>query len=88
MGDHVATKSTSTQTQYPWRATVRTVFAAVVAFSAMYPLIVATLGLDANIEWVGTSILVTGYITKVMAMPKVDQFIRDYLPLLAPEPKQ
>lgn len=76
----------TTQTAYPWRATARTVFAAVVAFAGMWPVIVGAAGLDEGIEWVSTSVLVTAGITRVMAIPAVDRFIQQFLPFLAAAP--
>jgi len=84
MGDHVAV-SESTQTAHPWRATVRTLFAAVVGFAAMWGLIVQAAGFDPSVEWVSASIAATGAITRVMALPAVDAFIRQFLPWLAPD---
>ena len=86
MGDHVAAPRT-TQAAHPWRATIRTVFAGVVAFAGMWALIVQTIGLDPSIEWVSASLAATGAVTRVMALPAVDAFIRQFLPWLAPENK-
>lgn len=74
-----------TQLTNPWRATVRTIFAAVVAFSAMWALLVSTVGFDPNLGWVSTSLAVTGAITRLMALPEVDVFIRRFVPWLAPD---
>lgn len=84
MGDHVATPE-ATQTTHPWRATVRTLFAMVVAAAAMWALVLQALGLDPTIEWVGGTLAVATGITRVMALPAVDQFIRKFLPWLAPD---
>jgi hypothetical protein len=77
---------TPTQTQYPWRATARTVFAAVVAFASIVPFIVTAAGLDG---WAlaGQVVLVAGAITRVMALPGVNGWIEKFVPWLAPEPK-
>lgn len=85
MAKHAAVSNTSTQSAHPWRATVRTLFAAIVAFAAMWGVIVAAAGLDAGIEWVGASLAITGGITRVMALPAVDAFIHAFLPWLAPD---
>lgn len=81
-------KTTSTQTNYPWRATVRTLFASIVGLSASWLLIIGALGLDTAIPWVATSITVTGAITRVMALPAVIEWLEKFLPWLAPEPKE
>jgi len=83
MGDHSA--ETTTQTQHPWRATVRTVFQFVVGLAAGWALIVGAAGLDAGIEWVGTSLAIAAAITRVMALPAVDALIRRFVPWLAPD---
>lgn len=74
----------ATQIQHPWRATARTVFAAVIAFAAMWSTIVAAAGLP-DTAWVAASIAVTGAITRVMALPAVNDFIVRFLPWLAPD---
>lgn len=83
MGDHSAPEAT--QTSHPWRATLRTLFAIVVAFAAMWALVVQAAGLDPNTEWVVGSIAVASGITRVMALPAVDAFIRKFMPWLAPD---
>lgn len=83
MGDHSA--EVSTQTAHPWRATVRTLFAAVVGFAAMWGVVVQAAGLDPSVEWVSASIAATGAVTRVMALPVVDAFIRQFVPWLAPD---
>lgn len=85
MGDHAATPSTASQSAYPWRATVRTLFAAVIGFAAMWPLMVGTMGLPTD-GWVASSIAATGAITRLMALPQFDAFIRSFLPWLTAEP--
>jgi hypothetical protein len=84
MGDHVAVPE-STQMAHPWRATVRTLFAAVVGFAAMWGVVVQAAGLDPSVEWVSASIAATGAVTRVMALPVVDAFIRQFVPWLAPD---
>lgn len=76
-------KITTTQTRNPWRATMRTVFAAVVALSSMWVLIVEAIGLDAQLPWVSASIAATGAITRVMALPAVEAWLRRFVPWLA-----
>jgi hypothetical protein len=53
----------------------------------MWALLVQTAGIDSDLGWVSSSIAVTGAITKVMALPAVDTFIRTYIPWLAPDSK-
>lgn len=82
MGDHVAT---STQTRYPWRTVVRTIFQFVVGLAASWGIIVAAAGIDPGIEWVAGSVAIAAGITRVMALPAVDDLIHRFLPFLAPD---
>lgn len=79
--------ATATQVRRPWRATVRTVFQALVAFSAMWALIVETLNLDPGLQWVAASLAVTGGVTRVMTLPAVEAFLERFVPFLAAQPK-
>jgi hypothetical protein len=83
MGDHEAQQST--QTAYPWRATIRTAFAFLVGLAAAWALIIQALGLGPDIPWVATSLIVAAGITRVMALPAVDGLIRQFAPWLAPD---
>lgn len=76
----------STQARHPWRATVRTVFQACVAFAAMWALVVEAAGLDPDLVWVSASVTVTGAVTRVMALPQVEAFLRRFVPWLAADP--
>ena len=75
-----------TQVRRPWRSTARTIFQATIALAAMWALIVQTLGLP-DWAWVGTSVAVAGGITRLMALPQVEVFLRHFLPWLAAAPK-
>lgn len=77
---------TPTQTRHPWRATVRTVFASVVALLSLLPVIAATARLDA-VPAVAQVLTVAATVTRVLAIPGVDGWLREYLPFLAAEPK-
>lgn len=76
---------TPTQLRRPRRAVARTVFQATVSLAAMWGLIVATLDLP-DWAWVGTSVAVAGGITRVMAIPAVETWLRRFLPFLAAAP--
>lgn len=80
------TTPAATQTEHPWRATVRTIFQAVIALASMWALIVQALGLDPGWQWVSASLVVAAAITRVMALPAVEAFLRRYVPWLAAEP--
>lgn len=80
---------TPSQVAHPWRATVRTVLWAVVAFAAMAPLIYqAATEQDpaAAAGWAGTALAVLAGVQRVMTLPAVDGFLRLYAPWLAALP--
>ncbi|WP_333811087.1 hypothetical protein [Timonella senegalensis] len=76
--------ASSTQAAHPWRATLRTIFAALIGLASAWIVIVEAIGLDPGIPWVATSIAVTGAITRVMAIPGVIDWLERFLPWLAP----
>lgn len=76
-----------TQVRRPWRSTARTIFQAAVALAAMWALIVQALGLP-DWAWVSASVAVAGGITRVMALPGVETFLRTFLPFLSAAPKE
>lgn len=76
-----------TQVQHPWRATVRTVAAATVALLPVLPEAVKVAGLN-TIPWVVSVVAVAGGVTRVLAIPAVHDWLTDYVPWLAPEPRQ
>lgn len=78
---------TPTQTVHPWRATARTVFAAFIGALLLLPIVVAELGV-AGVPWVATALAVAGAITRVLAIPAVNAWVTEYLPFLAPTPRQ
>lgn len=78
--------ATPTQTTHPWRATARTIFQAVIGFAAMWAVVVEAIGLDKDWQWVSASLVATAAITRVMALPAVEEFLRRFFPWLAAEP--
>lgn len=78
--------TTPTQVARPWRATFRTVFQGVIALAAILPLILASAGI-APVGLAGIAVLVAGAITRVMALPAVEEFLQNYVPILAAKPK-
>ncbi|MEV0805719.1 hypothetical protein [Micromonospora sp. NPDC050200] len=77
--------TTPTQVRYPWRATVRTVAAAAVGALSLLPVAAATAGVD-TVPAVAQAIVVAGAITRVLALPGVDTWMRRFLPWLASAP--
>jgi hypothetical protein len=78
----------TTQEAHPWRATLRTVFAALVAFASMWAAIVEALGLDPGWQWVSASLAVTAGVTRVLALPSTTVFLRRFAPWLLAEPPE
>jgi hypothetical protein len=76
-----------TQTQHPWRATVRTVVAGVLAFIPIAPVLVEYLGVGA-VPWVAGTLTILGTATRVLAIPAVNAYVTEYLPWLAATPRQ
>jgi hypothetical protein len=89
-GRHELVTATSTQQLYPWRTTVRSVFQFIVALSAAAPVVyLAVTGesLEAATGAVAVALTAMTYVTKVMAHPKTDEFLKRFAPWLASEPK-
>lgn len=76
---------TPTQTRHPWRATARTLFAAIVAALSLLPTAAATAGID-TVPAVAQVLAVTAAITRVLALPGIERWLRTYVPWLAAEP--
>lgn len=77
----------STQTQHPARTVARTVFELLIALAVVVPLVLAELGFT-DIAIFGVSVLaVCAAVTRVMAIPQVNDFLERFVPWLAPEPK-
>lgn len=75
----------ATQTAHPWRATTRTIFAAGVALLTLLPVIAATAGID-TIPAIAQVLVVAGAVTRVLALPGVEDFLESYFPWLAARP--
>jgi hypothetical protein len=80
---------TSTQTNHPWRATVRTVIQAGIAAAAAAPLVYNAVTQASPATSTGAAavfLTVAGAVTRVASLPAVDQFLRRFIPWLAPDP--
>ncbi len=75
-----------TQVARPWRATFRTVFQGAVAAAAIVPLVLSTAGI-APVGVAAIVIAIAGAITRIMALPAVEEFLENYIPILAAKPK-
>lgn len=73
----------ATQIRQPWRATLRTAVQALVGLAFLWGGIVETLGLDPNAGWVALSLAVSTGVTRVMALPGVEEWLQTYMPFLA-----
>lgn len=77
-----------TQVRRPWRSVTRTVFQALVALAVMAPILVQATGLDpSSLPWLAGVLAVCAAVTRVMALPQVEAFLRRFLPFLSAAPK-
>lgn len=84
MAKHLA--ATTTQARHPWRAVARTILQALVALASASPLIYTAITTQDPAAATGGAALalgVAGAITRVMALPAVEEFLRRFLPFLA-----
>lgn len=73
----------------PWRRTARSVFQATITLAAIAPGIyqAATQHQPAEATgWAASGLVIAGAVTRVMALPSVDGFLRRYVPFLGSEP--
>lgn len=77
-----------TQVRRPWQATIRTGFQALVALATLVPLVLTDVyeSPDAYPAAITQVVFVAGLVSRIMAMPAVEQFLRDFLPFLAAAP--
>jgi len=71
-----------TQVRHPWRATLRTLVAFVVALLSLLPTIAAVGHVD-TVAWVVQLLAVAGAVTRILAIPGVNALIQRYVPWLA-----
>jgi hypothetical protein len=76
----------TTQERHSARAMLRTGFQMLVALAVLWPIVIGTLDLP-DWAWVGTATLVAAGITRLMALPEVEQFLRRFAPFLSAAPK-
>lgn len=79
-------EAVTTQSQHPWRATVRTILAVIVALAAIAPSIytAATQGsLEAATGAGALALGIAAAITRIMALPAVEVFLQRFIPWLA-----
>ena len=71
-----------TQTVYPWRATLRTMIAAAIAFIPIGTALITASDLD-SVPLIAGFLGLGAAITRVMAMPETEAFLQRYAPWLA-----
>jgi hypothetical protein len=79
---------TPTQVRRPWRSTARTVFQGAVGLASLVPLVAAGV-YDNSADYpvvVVQAISVSGAVTRVMAIPQAEAWLRRFLPFLAAAP--
>jgi hypothetical protein len=81
-----APTSAPTQSRHPWRATLRTVFAGAVGALTLLPEVAAAAHIG-TLPTVVQILGVAGAVTRVLALPGVDGWLRAYVPWLAATPK-
>ena len=79
--------SAASQVRRPWRATLRTALAVVVALAAMMPALVDAAGIDETAPAVAGVLAIAASITRIMALPAVEDALTRFAPWLAADPE-
>lgn len=79
--------SAPTQTQHPGRATFRTVVAGLLGLLTLLPYILAGAHLDGTVLG-GQALAVSAAVTRILAIPAVNDWLTDHAPWLAATPRQ
>lgn len=80
------TTKTTTQSTHPWRATVRTILAVVAGLALLVPAVLDAVsdGDPSSLgAWTAGALAVSGAVTRVLALPAVEEFLERFLPWLA-----
>ena len=77
--------SVPSQTVYPWRATVRTVFQLVLAIATLLPVVLVTGGIPVE-GALAQVVAVALAITRLMQTPAVNEILARFAPWLLAEP--
>lgn len=75
----------ATQTKHPWRAVIRTAFAAAVAGVTLVPEVVTAAHIG-TVPTVAQIVAVSMAVTRVLALPGVNAWLGAYAPWLAAAP--
>jgi hypothetical protein len=79
----------TTQARHPWAAVRRTLLAFagfLVVMAPAAPAVVQAIGLNVVIPWVATALGVAAAITRLLAVPVVEQWLREHVRSLAAAP--
>lgn len=84
-------KHLATQINHPSRAVIRTIFQALVGLCALAPVVYSAASQHDPAVATGAAagiLAVTGAVTRIMALPGVDAWLRTYVPWLATAPAE
>lgn len=79
-------EAVTTQSQHPWRATIRTILAIVIALAAMAPVVYTAATMQSFELATGAAaavLTIAAAITRIMALPVVEAFLQRFVPWLA-----
>lgn len=65
-----------TQAQHPWRATFRSIVAFLIGLAAIWGLVIEAAGVDPTFGPIALSLAVAGGVTRVLALPGVEELLR------------
>lgn len=86
MGEVPTPNPVPTQSKFPWKTVFRTVFQAVVGFAVMAPFLWnAATGQNADeaTGWAAVALAICAGVTRVMALPQVNDWLKRFVPFLA-----
>ena len=75
-------EATATHNQRPWRAVLRTSVAALLGLLPVLPIIADALDIE-TVPVVASTLAVTAAVTRVLAVPQVEMWLREWMPALA-----
>lgn len=78
----MTTEATATQTRRPWQAVLRTSVAAILGLLPILPIIADALDIE-TVPVVASTLAVTAAVTRVLAVPEVERWMRRWAPALA-----
>lgn len=79
-------QAVQTQTKYPWQTVARTIFQGAIGLCALVPIVVQTSGIEGTSSGIAAFVVVTGAVTKVMALKPVNDWLNEYVPFLGAGP--